>query len=318
MKTLKHIFRTAALAATVSVLVSCAKEVQETGTAYITKTIEVGFEEDVPASKPFLSDNQFFKWSSSDLDKQIFVFDQNNTRYKFTNTTSDIGVTSRTFACETWPAASEVKMVLWNGATSSGETLSGWAVSGSKLELKNSQTIGNTDSFDQCQAMAIMKKGDSQLKPIFGYLRFKNGTFPGGAAAAVKRVVITADENIAGKVKVDYSGSSPVTTIVSGGSKSITAWTRYNKGKYEAGYMYVAMVPGTYHNVRLTVYPFATEATAQDTAEGTSFTINADVLFIERGRYTDGGLLPYEKPVPAPEPGAPVQGSGEDMDPWED
>ena len=297
-------------------MASCTK-MQEAEAVYTTKTITVGFESDEPVSKPFLSDNQFFKWSSSDLDKKLFVFDNNNTRYTFTNTTSDIGVTVRTFANDSWPTTSEVKMVLWNGATSSSETLSGWSVSGSNLVLKNSQTIGNTDSFDQSQAIAVMKKGDTQLKPVFGYLRFKNDPFPGGAAAAIRRVVITANENIAGKVKVDYSGSSPVTTIISSASKSITAWTRYNKTKYEAGYMYVAMVPGTYHNVQLTIYPFATEATAQNTAEGTSFTMNADVLFIERGRYTDGGVLPYEKPAPAPQPGAPIQGSGEDMDPWE-
>ncbi|MBO4427831.1 MAG: hypothetical protein J5771_05065 [Bacteroidales bacterium] len=292
---------------------------QEAGVVYTTKTITVGFEQESPAAKPFLSDGQFFKWSSSEQDKKLYVFDGNNTRYTFNNVTSDISVSSRTFSCDSWPTSGEVKLVLWNGATSSSETLSGWSVSGSNLVLKNSQTIGNTDSFEQSQAISVMKKGDTQLKPVFGFLRLKNDPFPGGAAASVKKVVITADENIAGKVKVDYSGSSPVTTIISSASKTITAWTRYNKGKYEAGYMYVAMVPGTYHNVKMTIYPFATEATAQDTAEGTSFTMNADVLFIERGRYTDGGVLPYVKPVPVPdpEPGSPVQGSGENMDPWE-
>ena len=277
---------------------SCSKEVQAAKGDFITKTIEVGFEDSEPASKIY--------WSSSGTDKIIYVFDTDGNRYDFTSTETG-GKATRSFSCNTWPTEAKVKMVLWSGKSSSSEksVINGWTVSGESLAIKTTQAPSMSSSFDATTGIAVMKPGDAKMRQVLGYLRYNIGKFPSGSSAAIKSVKVSADENIAGTISIDYSGDEPVATIVSGGVKSITANTRYankNGVTYEPGYVYVGMLPGTYHNVKLTITAFAADPTTKEAATIDPFTVSLPgEMVIARGKFTAvAHTLPNVKPEPAP------------------
>ena len=284
---------------------ACSKEVQAAKGDFITKTIEVGFEDSEPASKTYLANNAKIYWSSSGTDKIIYVFDTDGNRYDFTSTETG-GKPTRSFSCNTWPTEAKVKMVLWSGKSSSSEksVINGWTVSGESLAIKTTQAPSMSSSFDATTGIAVMKPGDAKMRQVLGYLRYNIGKFPSGSSAAIKSVKVSADENIAGTISIDYSGDEPVATIVSGGVKSITANTRYankNGVTYEPGYVYVGMLPGTYHNVKLTITAFAADPTTKEAATIDPFTVSLPgEMVIARGKFTAvAHTLPNEKPEPA-------------------
>ena len=290
---------------------SCAKEVQAAKGDYITKTIEVGFEDsedNADASKTYLANNAQIRWSSSGTDKIIYVFDESGKRYDFTSTATSASAT-RSFSCSTWPTDAKIKMVLWSGKGSSSEksVLNGWTLSGESLAIKTTQAPSMSSSFDATTGIAVMKPGDKKMRSVLGYLRYSVGKFPDGVSAAIKSVTISADENLAGKISIDYSGKDPVASIVSDGVKSITANTRYankNGVTYEPGYVYVGMLPGTYHNVKLTITAFKEDPKAKDEDGSNSlepFTVSLPgEMVIVRGKFTAVAHdLPNVKPEPA-------------------
>ena len=290
---------------------SCAKEVQAAKGDYITKTIEVGFEDsedNADASKTYLANNAQIRWSSSGTDKIIYVFDESGKRYDFTSTATSASAT-RSFSCSTWPTDAKIKMVLWSGKGSSSEksVLNGWTLSGESLAIKTTQAPSMSSSFDATTGIAVMKPGDKKMRSVLGYLRYSVGKFPDGVSAAIKSVTISADENLAGKISIDYSGKDPVASIVSDGVKSITANTRYankNGVTYEPGYVYVGMLPGTYHNVKLTITAFKEDPKAKDEDGSNSlepFTVSLPgEMVIVRGKFTAvAHTLPNVKPTPA-------------------
>ena len=285
---------------------SCTKELRAAKGDFITKTLEVGFEDSEPASKTYLVNNAQIRWSSSGTDKIIYVFDQDNKRYDFTSTASSASAT-RSFSCDTWPTTAKVKMVLWSGKSSANEksVLNGWTLSGESLAIKTTQSPSMSSSFDATTGIAVMKPGDAKMRSVLGYLRYSIGKFPDGSSAAIKSVTVSADEDMAGKITIDYSGNDPVASLVPGGGvKSIIANTRYankNGVTYEPGYVYVGMLPGTYHNVKLTITAFAADPTTKDAATIEPFTVSLNNdLVIVRGKFTAvAHNLPNVKPEPA-------------------
>ncbi|MBO4476335.1 MAG: rhamnogalacturonan acetylesterase [Bacteroidales bacterium] len=283
--------------------ISCSKEQPAAVQGdFVTKTLDLGFEASEPASKTYLVNNAHVNWSTNGVDKIVYVFDTEGNRYDFTSTATTSSAT-RSFSCDTWPASAEVKMVLWSGKTSANEksVLNGWTLSGESLAVKTAQGPNMSNSFDATVGIAVMKPGDAMMRSVLGYLRYRINTFPGGSSAAIKSVTVSADEDMAGKISIDYSGAEPVASIVSDGVKSITANTRFankNGYTYEPGYVYVGMLPGTYHNVKLTITAFAADPDSKDAATIEPFTIglNKD-LTIVRGQYTDvASALPNVKP----------------------
>ena len=274
------------------------------------------------ASRTYISnaDKGTVQWSSGGQDKVIFAFDDDGTRHTFNATGSTSASKTRTFACTTWPSNDEeIKMVLWTGQSASNETssISGMVVSGSSLKLKATQAASNTNSFDGTVNTAVMKPGDSNLRSVFGFLRVKNQALKdcssdpalaSSPSASIKQIVVTAKDNdgnpvdLAGNVKIDYSSANPVVSFdenyADSRSQSITYNTRFaNKPSYgyEAGYIYIALLPGTYHNLKLTITPLTAESYQnQNAATGNAYTITAKTdVQIVRGKYTDGGNLPY-------------------------
>ena len=163
----------------------------------------------------------------------------------------------------------------------------------------NPQKVNTSKSFDSRANIAVMKPGDTALRNVFGYLRFTLPSYPIAGEtriSAIKSVTLTADENVAGNISIDYSGTDPVATVVSNGSTSLTLnarWKDNGPTGYEAGVVYLILPPGTYHHASLTLVPFTEEPTVSGAATGTPFTVNfvGDVV-VQRGKYTECGVLP--------------------------
>ena len=309
---MKKIIAFAAFAAALVTAASCVKERSNAPVQTTTKVLTLGFEENALDTKTYVRDYKIGNiwWSTNAVDKVIYVFDKDANKYVFASTSTTTEAT-REFSCDSWPTGAEPQFVLWSGKQASGSAPDASSVSGnviSGLSLSSAQTIGNANSFALNANIAVMKEGDTALRNVFGYIRY---TVPAvNELAGIKAVSVTADEDLAGNVQIDYSGADPVATIVSDGVKSVSATTRFKDG-YQAGTYYLVVPAGTYHNVKFTITPFAegADVSSQDAAAGTPFTINAkgDVV-IERGKFTSAGELPVA------DPNAGGSGGGEDDD----
>ncbi|MBO4340372.1 MAG: hypothetical protein J5835_02945 [Bacteroidales bacterium] len=270
-------------------------------------TIRAGFEEE-DGSKTFLKDPSAGTvwWGTTGNDKVVYGFTEGNVKYAFTSS-SEASEATRSFTCDTWPGGAWT-YAIWTGQTSGNDkcSLSAGVFTGTSLKLSASQTINNSKSFAPNSNIAVMKHSDGAFRPVFGYLRFTLPDYPGLAnRSAIKHVQFTADENVAGEIRIDYSGAAPVATVIdnANASKSITLNARLKaQGPqgYEAGYVYMILPPGTYHNAYLTITPFTSDPLTSAATTGEPFTVNFDGdVVVQRGKYADVGTLPTEAaPVP--------------------
>ena len=284
---------------------SCTKELEPSAADNHTLTISAGFERDAAdGTKTYMKDYAAgtIWWGNTTQDKTLFVFDGSDTKNTFTSN-SEQSEAIRRFTCDNW-SGGDWKLAVWTGRNAGSDqcSLSGNILTGSTLKVNNPQTVSNSNSFNNTSNIAVMKPGDGSLKNVFGYLRFTLPTYPETTLAAIKSVVLSADENVAGDVRIDYSGANPVTTIIANGSTALTLNTRYKDSGptgYEAGTVFMILPAGTYHHAKLTITPFTSTPNTQDATTGTPFTLdcNGD-LVIQRGKYTDCGTLPAKKPWP--------------------
>ena len=321
-------------ALTALALVSCSREeLQPLAEADGDKmVITAGLEQQLPAGQTSSPDTKTYihngttevRWSTDGKDKRIYVFDSKGGKNTFTSSSSTAEKV-RTFN-GTITNGSYVKYVLWHGyndncvltegpggmgnenmtpgglaglKTKADLTTNSAVFSGSCLTLASVQNITNYNSCARYDNFAIMKEGDNCLKSVFGFLRYRNPVQQEGNYAAIKSIKITADEFLAGQVEIDYSGPDPVTRIVSGGSKSITVNTRWQTSgtmRYEPGLYFAILPAGTYHNMAIEITTFAEAANTQNAATNTPFTIYCrGEVVVERGKYTDLGVLPLDK-----------------------
>ena len=293
---MKKIFAIAAFAAALVATVSCNKE-QNFTTA---KTLSFGFEERLTGSKTYVKDpaSGTIWWGFSDVDQVIYVFDANCNKYTFTSA-SNTPEATREFSCDTWPVDAQQSFVVWSGKLATGNSADATTVDGdiiSGLVVPPTHYNDHASSFAYNANLAVMKPGDTKLRNVLGYIRY---TIPDvGGYASIKNVSITADEYLAGPLRVDYSGADPVATITGTGQKVVNADVNFNGG-YEPGSYYMAVPPGTYHNLKITITPFAEGAdrSQKNAQAAAAFTLAAkgDVVVL-RGKYTDAGVLPAEDP----------------------
>ena len=300
-------------------------------------SITIGFEQPRSAgqeaeSKTYVNNGTRIRWSARAVDKVIYVFDSAGNKNAFTASATSAS-DSRTFTGSV-TAGSEAKLVLWSGKkadddrsemtettsdeenigtgnepigeggtieynTKSSVTVTHTILSGATLAVVNPQNIEFSNSFATDANISVMRPGDDKLISVFGYLRY---TVPAGSdgSATIKSITITADEDIAGQIQIDCNEAAPAATIIAGGSKSLTvntAWQTADGGYYEPGTLYAVLPAGTYHNMKITITPFAGSARTQDAETGTPFTINCkgDVV-IKRGCYSSIGTLPVAGP----------------------
>lgn len=305
-----------------------------------TMTITVGFEEPQTeagssGSKTYVTGDTQVRWSSLDIDKYIYVFDTKGKKNVFSSKATSASLT-RSFTGSI-SQGSSVRLILWSGklpdddnstiseadvpeeslgtgnesigqggtisfVTKASDNVNHTYITGSSLTVANPQQISHTNSFAPNANIAVMRPGDGALKSVFGYLRY---IIPIGSdgSATIKSITITADEDIAGEISIDCSQQNPVASIVANGSKSITVNTRWQTkdgGYYEPGTLYAVLPEGVYHNMKVTITPFAGSARTQNAATGTPFTISCrGAVTICRGQYTDLGRLPTAKPSPS-------------------
>lgn len=302
---MKKFFAIAAFAAALVATVSCNKEQNNISTPTVKKTLSFGFEGRTDATKTYVKDTQAgtIWWGLSEVDQIIYVFDEACTKYNFVSASTTAEAT-REFSCETWPLNSEPGFVVWSGKLATGNSADATTVDGdviSGLTLPTTQYNDHASSFAYNTNIAVKKPGDTSLRNVFGYIRY---TIPNvGGYAAIKNVSISADEFLAGPVQVDYSGVDPVATIVGNGQKVVTADANFNGG-YEAGTYYMTVPAGTYHNLQITITPFAENAdrTQKNAMAAAPFTINAkSEVVVVRSKFTDAGELPYVNPNPEEE-----------------
>lgn len=301
---MKKIFAFAAFAAALVATVSCNKEQNVAPVPTMTKTLSLGLEDRIPSNdtKTYVKDvtTGAIWWGDHDLDRVVYVFDANCTKYPFVSTSTTPEAT-REFSCDTWPVDAEPGFVVWSGRYISGTNtqndqtvVDGDIISG--LVLPTTQYYDHRSSYAYNTNVAVMKPGDTALRNVFGYIRY---TIPETEGyAAIKSVKIEADELLAGNVQIDYSGDEPVATILSGGQKQITADTNFNGG-YEAGTYYLTVPAGTFHNFKITITPFAENAdrSQKSAMAAAPFTLSAKAdVVVERGKYTDAGELIYVDP----------------------
>ncbi|MBO4427832.1 MAG: hypothetical protein J5771_05070 [Bacteroidales bacterium] len=298
------VFATIALGAVVAA--SCTKDRNAAPAANGDGSITIGFENTTP--RTFLNsgntDSPVITWYTTANDKVLYVFRKSdNKKYAYVSTSTTEEVV-RSFEPDTNvpDLSNNYSYAIWTGRTANYDNtkISGGKItSDGSLTLPSTQSINKFQSFEMNTNIAVAKPGDDCLKNVFGYLRYQIPTGTKGKAT-IKSVKFEADENLAGKIQIDYSGDNPVATIISNGSKSLTINTRYLNGYYEGNYIWAVMVPGTYHNFRVTITPFVTEGTSEDAATGTPFTLYGGTVSILRSQWTDGGVLPNKNPL-APE-----------------
>ena len=296
---MKKIFRFAILALAA---VSCTREeinLIDNARTGDTREISVGLEGwqyFSPGSKTYLSGSSVL-WSAESVDKSLLVFDTEGGKNVFTSS-STVAEAVRSFS-GTLTEGSSVRYALWTGKAPDDNdiTLNGYVLSGPSLAINNPQNIDVAGSFQLSSNIAVMRPGDEKMRNVLGYIKF---VIPAGndGHAAIKSVTISADENLVGNISIRYSGSDPVASIASNGSKSVTVNTRYVSGSgYEAGAVYAVVVPGTYHNLKIKVTPFADGAAAEDAATAEPFTLSCKgTVEVQRSKYTSAGELPVAKP----------------------
>ena len=267
-------------------------------------TLSVRFEDFSPsATRTCVYDDIGRKigWCDADEDRVLYVFDDFDSKNVFTSMETGASPT-RTFTGELDDGATAT-YVLWSGKVLSKDRsyIRGSVISGTSLVLPDSQNISDPHSFDRTANIAVMKSGDAGLRNVFGYIRYRIPEGEGGNAR-IKSVTFSADEDLAGPVQIDYSGSEPVATIMGSGSKSVTVNTHFREGDglgYEPGYVYAVLPPGTYHNFCIMVTPFEGDAAAEDAGTGLAFMLLAkEDVVIRRGQFTDAGTIPFEQAVP--------------------
>ena len=276
-------------------------------------TLTVGFEEQVAAteaktseadSKTYVSGNSI-RWGSGSTDKILYVFDTKGGKNAFTSSSTKAEAV-RSFS-GTITEGSKIKFVIWTGKSASSDqsSVDGNIISGSTLVVPSTQSISNTSSFNGSSNLSVMRPGDGKMRNVMGYIKY---IIPKGSDgnATIKSVKFEADEDLVGQIRIDYSGSAPAATIVANGSKSVTVntrWANKNGIGYEPATLYAVVAPGVYHNMKITVTPFANGAATQDAATGEPFTLTCknDVTIL-RGQCTYAGELPNVKPTPQPDP----------------
>lgn len=331
-------------------LIACTREErQPEAPSGDSITLSLGFEQPTstgPSAETktyVLSDGHTVSWASTNnsgggIEGRVYVFDSMGGKSTFNcgNKKRD-AETVRPFS-GTITEGSTVKYILWHGfsdnsiltetpQTSFGTdtvTAGGSAslitksdlthmkatFSGSCLTLPAEQSINNYHSFDNRCNFTVMREGDNCLKSVFGYIRYVIPTSRIDKKGTVKRIVLKADEYVAGQVELDYSGAEPIASVVAGGSKTLTVNSRWqtnnNKGPwyYEDGQHFAVLPVGKYHNVELkiTTLPEGSYsdnkdiAHSRDDAATDSLTvyIRGEVV-IERGKYTDLGTLPLSQ-----------------------
>ena len=300
---MKKIFAIAAFAAALVATVSCNKEQTAILSPTTVKTLSFGFEERVPATRTYVNDpaSGTIWWGQSEVDTVIYVFDAACTKYAFCSKSRTPEAT-RSFSCSTWPNDAEPTFVVWSGKLANGTsnpdatTVDGDIISG--LVLPSTQYNDHASSFAFNTNAAVMKAGDTALRNVYGYIRYTVPEKDG--YATIKNVSITADEFLAGPVQIDYSGADPVATIAGSGQKVVNADINFKADfGYEAGSYYMTVLPGTYHNLKITITPFADNAdrTQKNAMAGAAFTLTAKAdVVVERGKYTDAGELPSVDP----------------------
>ncbi|MBO4476399.1 MAG: hypothetical protein J5737_06740 [Bacteroidales bacterium] len=299
----------------------------EDGTVTITAGFESRFDDE--DTKTHVSGGSKVYWSTGD--NAIYVFDTDDNKYQFTS--SETGAQATRKFTGSLSSGAQIKYIIWTGrnksqtdatqiVTTSGGTmysedmtqgnggsviewdtkatgtLTSEYISGNTLEVVNPQNINNTNSFAGNANITIMKKGDAAMRNVFGYIRF---TVPEGSdgASAIKSIAFTADQALAGKIQIEYSGDDPVVYLDPNGNKTLTVNMRWNGSKYEAGTLFAILAPGTYTNLKMTVTPFSNGATTQNAATGTPFVLSSTKsVTIKRGKYADLGRLPASKPDP--------------------
>lgn len=290
-------------------------------------------ETDSPDTKIYLKNNSTVAWSTATTgagDFHIQVFDSDNVVHRFDaigpdpktvydkkgNPLTQVGAANiRSFSCTEWPAPNNtpkaLKLVVWTSKKANGDLsldndliVKGGGTSSSSLYLKSEQAPNMTHSFDNAVNFSVKKPEDSQLLSSVGFLRLDIPAFKAGTAdedkscAGLKTVKITANEFIAGPVKIDCSGTKPKAIVDDEAldaykSKSITLTVRAKSNVYETGYIYITMPPGTYTGVSLELTPF----TAKNTTTGDPFTINLKgEVVIHRAKWTAVKKLPASKP----------------------
>ena len=299
-----------------------------------TVTLEIGFEEPggtagEPDTKTFVYDGAKVRWSSKAVDKVLYVFDTKGVKNTFTSTSVSAG-SKRTFS-GTISEGSDIKLILWSGKlaeddrseisettseeevigagnesigaggniefqTKASATVTRTVLSGPSLAVANPQQIEFSNSFATDANIAVARPGETTLKSVFGYIRYTVPSWPDGSAT-IKSITITADEDIAGQVEIDCSKAEPTARIVAEGSKSLTVntpWTTKSGGYYEPGTFYAVLPAGTYHNMKVTITPFAAESRTQDAETGDPITVRCrgDVV-VRRGCWSNLGALPY-------------------------
>lgn len=301
------VFRTSSLALAVLAVISCGKETDVDAPCRSGElTISAGFEtpgSPDPDTKTFVYNGSQIRWGNAAADKVIYVFDTHGAKNTFNSTSVSAG-SRRSFAGSI-SEGSEMDLILWTGKTPDNDCseLSGSpaVLSGPSLEVVNPQQIEYSNSFATDANIAVMHYGEEKLKSVFGYIRYTVPAWPDGSAT-IKSITITADEDLAGRVEIDCSGTDPVARIVSGGTKSLTvntAWTTKNGGYYEPGTLYAVLPAGTYHNMKVSITPFAGSSASRDAATSAPIIINCkgDVV-VRRGCFSNLGTLPYiSRPV---------------------
>ena len=319
---------------------SCVQEIStEVPFASGEITLTAGFEEPADETggaltRTYVMNGTQVRWSPSDVDKVLYVFDTKGVKNVFTSLTLNAG-SIRRFSGTISPD-SEIALILWSGKkaeddesalsetsstnenigagtepigpggtipfqTRSSSTVTHRVLSGPSLRVVNPQQIEYSNSFATDANIAVMRPGEEKLKSVFGYIRY---TIPAGkdGSATIKSITFSADEDLAGQVEIDCSGDAPVAKIVSDGSKALTVntpWTTKENGYYEAGTFYAVLPAGTYHNMKVTVTPFAGSAREQDAETGTPITLGCKgEVVIQRGCYSTLGTLPYSLPSP--------------------
>ena len=310
----KHAFIVAALVAAAAPLcLSCGKEnpesetpqtVTPTGNQTESKTLRIGCEKitrggQCADTKTFVGSWSEVRWSGEQQDQNIYVWDSEGKKNTFTSNTK-VAESIRLFSGRI-TKGSKVKLALWHGNTDDAvvSPVAGQpdacVISGSCLTLSPIQTVREYNSFSSRDNFSVLREGDSAFMNVFGYLAFRVPVSEEGYGT-IKSVSITADEDLAGQVEIRcIPGQAPTARIVSGGSKTITVYTRWmaeEPAHYEPG-LYFAVVPaGTYHNLRVSVTP----------ADGSDpFTVTfLQEAVVERSKYTEMGTLPIEKTAATP------------------
>ena len=322
--------------AAINAIAACEQEeipAEEQGYSVVkhgdTISITAGFETPSgPETKTYVEAGTSISWSRGD--NTIFVFDSAKNKNIFTcsNEESDSVSPTRTFTGSI-TEGSTIEYILWTGKknsdqselkqipggptgnesiTEGGNGYIEWDYTKSidyglkdvfeGVSLPSIQALNNINSFAPDANIAIMKKGDHAFKSVCGYIRF---TIPQNASgfSDIDSVTFHANENLAGKLQIDYNGDSPIATIVDeNGSKEVTVRAQYKDGHYKAGTLFAVVPAGTYTGFTITVKPIS----------GTPFTLSSSRnVVVVRGQYTDCGTLPTTAPTDSTVLGQVVQ-----------